>query len=120
MASYQTEKIKEVSLNRPRSSSTPDDDASFAARSPSDGEAAEDSLSGEHGVEWGEDMHVLLEAAMRKPDANLESLARSLTRERDGDDERVKALVASVRAVQQSAIWNRAEPAGAFSPRFRS
>ena len=33
------------------------------------------------GVEWGEDMHVLLEAAIRKPNANLESLARSLTRE---------------------------------------
>ena len=38
----------------------------------------------------------------------FESLARSLTRERDGDDERVKALVTSVRDVQQSAIWKRA------------
>ena len=57
---------------------------------------------------------------MRDPGANLEHLARSLTREREGDDERVRALLDCVRAVQQSAIWKRAEPASAFSPRFRS
>ena len=68
----------------------------------------EDVTAGEHGVEWGEDLHSLLEAAMRQPAANLESLARSLTREREGNQGRVDALVASARAVQQSEIWARA------------
>jgi ATP-dependent helicase/nuclease subunit A len=108
-ATYETEKIKEISLNRPRSFSDPIDDAPLVVSAQEDGELAEVSLTGEHGVEWGEDMHVLLEAAMRKPDCNLESLARALARERDGDDDRVKALVTSVRNVQQSAIWKRAQ-----------
>ena len=50
---------------------TLDDDASLSPSVQRAGEPIEDSLAGEHGVEWGEDMHVLLEAAMRKPDANL-------------------------------------------------
>ena len=64
--------------------------------------------AGEHGVEWGEDLHALLEAAMRQPDADLDRLALSLTRERDGDTDRALALVMSVRAVQRSTIWKRA------------
>ncbi len=61
----------------------------------------------EHGVEWGEDVHAMLEAAMKHPNADLMSLARSLNRERDGDSTRVNALVACVKAVAQSAIWKR-------------
>jgi len=107
-ATYDTESIKDISLNRRRSFRTPDDVATLAAGVPEGGALAEATLTGEHGVEWGEDMHVLLEVAMRSPDADLESLARSLTRERDGDLERVTALVTSVRSVQRSAIWKRA------------
>ncbi len=107
-ATYVTERIKEVSLNRPHSLSDWADDTPLFLSIKEPGELVEGPVAGEHGVEWGEDMHVLLEAAMRKPDADLQSLARSLTRERDGDDERVKALVKSVHSVQQSAIWKRA------------
>ncbi len=105
---YTTEALKQISLNRPRPAAASVDEESLAPIAPADGEAPADSFAGEHGVEWGEDMHVLLEAAMRRPDANLESLARSLTRERDGDDERIIALVEGVNAVGQSAIWKRA------------
>jgi ATP-dependent helicase/nuclease subunit A len=69
----------------------------------------EEVAPGEHGVEWGEDLHSLLEAAMKQSAADLEGLARSLTREREGDQSRVEALVASARAVQQSVIWKRAQ-----------
>jgi ATP-dependent helicase/nuclease subunit A len=49
---------------------------------------------------------------MRGRDAGLESLARSLTRERDGvldEDKRVQDLLECVRSVRQSEIWNRAQ-----------
>ena len=48
---------------------------------------------------------------MRRPDADLESLARSLTREREheeDEDQRVKDLLTAVQTVRQSAIWKRA------------
>jgi ATP-dependent helicase/nuclease subunit A len=107
-ATYETERIKEVALSRARPAAAPAGEPSAAAGSEEDGGRAEVPLSGEHGVEWGEDMHILLEAAMRKADQDLERLARSLTRERDGDEDRVNALVTSVRTVLQSAIWKRA------------
>ena len=80
----------------------------FAVADATDDEPAADTDPGEHGVEWGEDIHIMLETAMREPDVNLAYLARSLTHEREGDDERVQALLDCVRAVQQSAIWKRA------------
>jgi ATP-dependent exoDNAse (exonuclease V) beta subunit len=99
-ATYSSESIKEMSLSGPRS---------FSAEGAQEAEhPSEASLAGEHGVEWGEDMHALLEAAMRTPDADLAALARSLSRVREYDDDRVDALLASVRTVQQSTIWNRA------------
>jgi ATP-dependent helicase/nuclease subunit A len=106
---YVTEAIKEWSLKRARPAVTaPLSDAGASdglKRVSRLGEVAPD----EHGVEWGEDLHSLLEAAMNQPAADLESLARSLTREREGDQSRVDALVASARAVQQSVIWKRAQ-----------
>jgi ATP-dependent helicase/nuclease subunit A len=99
-ATYTTESIKEISLIRPRAFSTA---VTQEAEQPS-----ETSLAGEHGVEWGEDMHALLEAAMRAPDSDLEGLARSLSRVREDDNDRVEALLSSVRNVQQSSIWKRA------------
>jgi ATP-dependent exoDNAse (exonuclease V) beta subunit len=70
------------------------------------------AVGAQRGVEWGEDMHDLLEAAMRQPGTDLESLARSLTRERDledDEDQRVNDLLASVKTVQRSDIWKRAQ-----------
>ncbi len=107
-ATYETERMKEVSLRRSRMPGDRDASAPPFARSDEDGAVADPTAAGEHGVEWGEDVHALLEAAMRKPDADIESLARSLTRDRELGDERVTALLATVRAVRQSAIWNRA------------
>src|SRR5262249_4418766 len=75
-------------------------------------EETEDQQPDEAGVAWGEDIHELLEAAMRGRDAGLESLARSLTRERAGvvdEDKRVQKLLECVRAVRQSDIWKRAQ-----------
>ena len=106
--SYNTEAIKQAALSGTESKSALDDVLALALAAPADGESVRDTYAGEHGVEWGEDIHRLLETAMRDPGAKLEHLARSLTRERDGDDERVSALLDCVRAVQQSAIWKRA------------
>ncbi len=105
---YESEALKELALARSRpAGGIPSDAAGIVSPEPSIVE--EDAAhAGEHGVEWGEDLHALLEAAMKFPDADLTSLARSVTRERDGDPERVDALVASAKAVTQSAIWNRA------------
>ena len=64
------------------------------------------------GVEWGEDIHVLLETAMRRPSADLSSLARSLSREREGDfdvEDRAADLVTTVQKVMKSEIWKRAQ-----------
>ena len=74
---------------------------------------------GETGAEWGEDVHSLLEAAMRGGDAGLESLARSLTRDRehvDDEDARVKELLDCVRSVQRSEIWKRARKSQRILP----
>ena len=106
--SYTTEAIKQAALSGSESKSALDDLLSPALAASADSEAASDTYAGEHGVEWGEDIHILLETAIRDPKANLEHLARSLTREREGDDERVRALLDCVRVVQQSAIWKRA------------
>ena len=90
-----------ISLGRPRPFGA--DDAQQSD------EPSDSSLAGEHGVEWGEDLHALLEAAMRTPGADLEGLARSLSRVRENNnDDRVGALLTSVQSVQQSAIWKRA------------
>ena len=63
------------------------------------------------GVDWGQDMHNLLDAAIRRPDRDLESLARSLVRERESgehDDQWVQQLLKAVQKVLQSDIWKRA------------
>jgi ATP-dependent helicase/nuclease subunit A len=74
-------------------------------------ETPEDERSDETGVEWGEDVHKLLEATMRRRNVDLKSLARSLTRGReqvDDEDARVQALLSCVRSVHDSDIWKRA------------
>jgi ATP-dependent helicase/nuclease subunit A len=109
-ATYEMEAIKEVSLKRSRLPAELALPAPVAQEVDQRADREEHPLAGEHGVEWGEDVHALLEAAMRDESAALESLARSLNREREGEggSDRIDALVSTVRAVQQSAIWKRA------------
>ena len=60
---------------------------------------------------------------MRRPDADLLSLARSLTREREGDfdaEDRSKDLVATVQTVRRSEIWKRRKRASVRCQRFHS
>jgi len=64
---------------------------------------------GEHGVEWGTVIHALLETAMRQPAADLHSVARSLLRDLEEIPGRAEVAVATVRSVQQSALWKRAQ-----------
>jgi ATP-dependent helicase/nuclease subunit A len=105
---YEVKPIKADALKEQRLPAAFDGDVAALSEVSPDEEASVATFAGEHGVEWGEDLHVLLEAAMRKPESKLHCLAASLTRERDGDDTRVDALVSSVRVVQQSDIWKRA------------
>ncbi len=94
---------KEGDVHRPTDSSG---DSKFEIGA--DGAAA----AAGRGVEWGEDIHVLLETAMRRPSADLSTLARSLTREREGDfdvEDRVTDLVTTVQKVIRSEIWKRAQ-----------
>jgi ATP-dependent helicase/nuclease subunit A len=88
---YVSEAIKETSLLSP----LPAVESSGAA-------------VGEHGVEWGTVIHTLLEAAMRRPAADLHGLARSLLRDQEVHRGLVEAATATVRSVQRSALWRRA------------
>ncbi len=108
---FKVEAIKAAALGRARPVIDRSAHVADSIEAPVAAAQGDASAAGEHGVEWGEDMHVLLEAAMRRPDADLESLARSLTRTRerdDDDDQRVQLLLATVQNVRQSAIWKRA------------
>ncbi|NQT53160.1 PD-(D/E)XK nuclease family protein, partial [bacterium] len=66
--------------------------------------------AGEHGVEWGELIHRLLQAAMQGATSNLAALARSEIGEEGRLD--ADAAVATVRAVMASEVWARAAAAG--------
>lgn len=91
-ATYASEAIKEVALTSP----LPAVQRSGAA-------------AGEHGVEWGTVIHALLEAAMRHPAADLHGLARSLLRDQEAIAGLVQTAVATVRSVQGSGLWRRAQ-----------
>jgi ATP-dependent helicase/nuclease subunit A len=54
-------------------------------------------------------IHTLLETAMRQPGADLHGLARSLLRDQEAIPGLVKEAVVTVRSVQQSALWLRAQ-----------
>jgi ATP-dependent helicase/nuclease subunit A len=94
-ATYESEAIKEISLTSVR----PAVEGAGAA-------------AGEHGVEWGTVIHTLLETAMRQPAADLHGLARSLLRDQEAIPGLVQGAVATVRSVQQSALWLRAQRSG--------
>jgi ATP-dependent helicase/nuclease subunit A len=63
---------------------------------------------GEHGAEWGSVIHLLLEAAMMRPDAEIESLAAAALSEQGLDSNLATEALETVRSVIQSKIWERA------------
>lgn len=62
---------------------------------------------GEHGVEWGTVIHLLLEAAAREPGADLEKLAAAALPESGLDPELAPAAAALASGVLDSEIWRR-------------
>ncbi len=64
---------------------------------------------GEHGVEWGQAVHQLLELAMREPGADLNAAARALLEENGIDPSHVPVAVETALSVVASDTWKRAE-----------
>jgi ATP-dependent helicase/nuclease subunit A len=89
---YASEAIKEISLTSAR----PAVERAGAA-------------AGEHGVEWGKVVHGLLEAALRRPAADLLPLARMLLREEEASVDLAESAIATVRSVLKSRLWQRAQ-----------
>lgn len=63
---------------------------------------------GEHGAEWGSVIHLLLEAAMAKPAANIDGLAAAGLSEQGLDSSLLDEALETVRSVIDSEIWKRA------------
>ncbi len=68
---------------------------------------------GEHGTEWGSVIHMLLQAAMDDPKADVVRLARAALEEHDLDPGLAGEAVETVSAVMKSEIWRRASAAPA-------
>ncbi len=108
---YRVEAVKAAALAGASSPSESQFRAEASGAKPVDVEPAEPATQAERGVDWGQDMHNLLDAAIRRPDRDLESLARSLLREAERDehdDHWLQQLLKTARKVQQSEIWKRA------------
>ena len=73
-----------------------------------DGDLVSTMPAGEHGVEWGEAVHRLLDIAMRNPKADLLRLAGRILQEHDWTGIVPRKLWGTVRAVTKSEIWRRA------------
>jgi ATP-dependent helicase/nuclease subunit A len=63
---------------------------------------------GEHGVEWGSVIHLLLRIAMENPGADLRRLATTAVREHGFDARRAETAVHTVESVMEAGIWQRA------------
>ena len=63
---------------------------------------------GEHGTEWGSVIHILLETAMRSPEANLQRLAATALTEYGLVPSLLDTVVQTVQNVMNSPIWQRA------------
>jgi ATP-dependent helicase/nuclease subunit A len=63
------------------------------------------------GVRWGSVIHLLLQATMRQPGADVTALAALALRAADLDLALAGEAVETVRRVMQSAVWHRAESA---------
>ncbi len=66
---------------------------------------------GEHGVEWGTVIHLLLEAAMLNPDTDLHALAEAALADQGLDAELLTDALEIVQSVTRSEIWRRAQAA---------
>ncbi len=74
--------------------------------------AASGITAGEHGTEWGTVIHVLLEAAMRNPGADLAQVARAAVEEQGLDSSYAERATETVESVMRSEIWRRAMASG--------
>jgi len=66
---------------------------------------------GEHGVEWGTVIHLLLEAAMKHPHADIQGLAQTALSDQGLEASLTEEAVATVRSVIASDLWQRASRA---------
>ena len=64
--------------------------------------------AGEHGVEWGEVIHLLLETGMAEPGADIERLAAAALAEAGLDASLAPDAAALARSVMDAKIWRRA------------
>ncbi|MGB6066536.1 MAG: UvrD-helicase domain-containing protein [Desulfomonilaceae bacterium] len=63
---------------------------------------------GEHGVEWGSVIHLLLQTAMTAPDSDLDALTRAALSEQGLDPALAENALETVASVTGSEIWKRA------------
>ncbi len=97
----------------PKKTSTP---LNARAAGPAAAGLSGDLPGSEHAAEWGEVIHLLLEAAARDPSADLEPLALSALEEKDLDRKYAKKALSIARQVSRSDIWKRAHKAKRFIP----
>ncbi len=72
------------------------------------GEGPQPDPEGEHGVEWGTVIHLLLQVAMENPEADLRGIARTALTEQGLDAGLTGTAVETVEAVMKAEIWQRA------------
>ncbi len=63
---------------------------------------------GEHGIEWGTVIHMLLQVAMENPGADLFGVAQTAVLEQGLDASVAETAVETVKAVMKAEIWQRA------------
>lgn len=64
--------------------------------------------SGDYGMDWGSAVHSLMETMMRRPEANLVTLAARACVHYELEQSRADELVELVQQVRQSSLWQRA------------
>jgi len=67
------------------------------------------SEEGEHGIEWGTVIHLLLQLAMQDPQADLINAAQAALAENGLDPELVASATGIIRSVMASQVWKRAQ-----------
>jgi ATP-dependent helicase/nuclease subunit A len=67
------------------------------------------SEEGEHGIEWGTVIHLLLQLAMQEPQADLVNAAQAALAENGLDPELVESATGIIRSVMASQVWKRAQ-----------
>ncbi|MBN2534409.1 MAG: UvrD-helicase domain-containing protein [Spirochaetales bacterium] len=113
---YQVKKAKEYALHEypPHLLELPGEPPGFSpessptAVSAFPGKTGIPEESGEHGTEWGEIIHRLLEVRMKDHQADLHSLADSLIDEYELDPGLTAKALMLVESVTRSGIWKRA------------